>query len=85
VPPATWKKAMRLKGGKDESREAAMRLWPASAGLFARVKDNDRAEAALIAEWGRNNLLGEENARLTRTVKIDNRPDAGSSAEGVFA
>lgn len=62
VAPATWKKFMKLKGGKDASREAAMRLWPMEAGLFSRVKDNDRAEAALIAEWGRQHFeKGETN------------------------
>lgn len=56
VPPATWKKALKLKGGKDASREAAMRMFPYAATLFSRVKDNDRAEAALIAEYGRNDI-----------------------------
>ena len=27
--------------------------WPTEAHRFARVKDDGRAEAALIAEWGR--------------------------------
>lgn len=53
VPPATWKRALKLKGGKDDSRALAMRLWPQSAALFQRVKDDGRAEAALIAEWAR--------------------------------
>lgn len=56
VAPATWKRAMRLKGGKDDSRALAMRLWPAKAALFQRVKDDGRAEAALIAEWARTTL-----------------------------
>lgn len=30
----------------------AVRRWPAKAGLFARVKDDGRAEAALIALSG---------------------------------
>ncbi|AMW34865.1 RuvC family protein [Haematospirillum jordaniae] len=53
VAPATWKRAMRLKGGKDDSRALAMRMWPTKAALFQRVKDDGRAEAALIAAWAR--------------------------------
>ena len=51
VPPATWKKALRVNGGKDGSRAAAVNLWPQHRALFARVKDDGRAEAALIAYW----------------------------------
>ena len=53
VAPATWKRFLRVNDGKDGSRAAASRLWPAQASWFSRVKDNDRAEAALIAEYGR--------------------------------
>lgn len=58
VPPATWKRGMKLGGGKDDSRAMAMRQWPSQAHLFARKKDNDRAEAALIAEYGRKQQTG---------------------------
>lgn len=36
---------------KDASRGMAARLFPASAGEFARKKDDGRAEAALVARW----------------------------------
>jgi hypothetical protein len=39
-------------GAKDIARSEAIRRWPAHASLFARVKDHDRAEAALIAFAG---------------------------------
>lgn len=52
VPPATWKKALRLNVGKDAARAAAMKLWPSFSSSFARVKDDGRAEAALIARYG---------------------------------
>lgn len=58
IAPMTWKRAMRLNGGKDDSRALAMRQWPAAASEFARKKDNDRAEAALIAEYGRKQQHG---------------------------
>lgn len=51
VAPITWKKALKINPGKDGSRFAAMRLWPAMAHLFSRKKDDGRAEAALIAHW----------------------------------
>jgi crossover junction endodeoxyribonuclease RuvC len=41
VSPPAWKR-----------RPEAIRRWPARAELFARVKDDDRAEAALIAVAG---------------------------------
>lgn len=51
VSPITWKKALRVNPGKDGSRAMAARLWPSVSGWFARVKDDGRAEAALIAHW----------------------------------
>lgn len=53
VSPLRWKRALKLNPGKDGARAAAMKLWPEMAALFKRVKDTDRAEAALIAEFGR--------------------------------
>ncbi|MGK2947785.1 MAG: hypothetical protein ACSLFP_04375 [Acidimicrobiales bacterium] len=52
VPPATWKKAAGLTSDKAASRRRAIELWPNEAELFARVKDDGRAEAALIARHG---------------------------------
>jgi hypothetical protein len=52
VPPQVWKKALKIKGGKDDARMEAMRRWPALAKEF-RVRRPDFAEAALIAEYGR--------------------------------
>jgi len=57
VTPAKWKKAMGVNAGKDGSRAMAVQLWPESAGLFKRVKDDGRAEAALIAEFGRRQRI----------------------------
>jgi hypothetical protein len=39
-------------GAKDAARSEAIRRWPALAGLFARVKDDGRAEACLIGWAG---------------------------------
>lgn len=52
VPPGKWKARFGLSSDKTASREKAGQLFPDHAHLFKRVKDHDRAEAALIAFWG---------------------------------
>jgi crossover junction endodeoxyribonuclease RuvC len=56
ITPACWKRAVGIAAGKigakDTARSEAIRRWPAHAALFARVKDDGRAEAALIAIAG---------------------------------
>jgi len=52
VTPQAWKRSAGLAADKGAAREAAMRLWPGRAQLFARKKDDGRAEAALIARHG---------------------------------
>lgn len=51
VRPQAWTKALGVSRDKGQHRQAASRLWPASAGLFARVKDDGRADAALLVHW----------------------------------
>jgi crossover junction endodeoxyribonuclease RuvC len=52
TPPA-WKRAVGLTlASKDASRSEVIRQWPGHAALFARIKDDGRAEAALIAAAG---------------------------------
>lgn len=51
VRPAAWKKAARISKDKGSARKAAQERFPESAGMFARVKDDGRAEAALLAMW----------------------------------
>jgi crossover junction endodeoxyribonuclease RuvC len=52
VTPNTWKKAAGLSADKGAARRRATDLWPTWASHFARVKDDGRAEAALIARHG---------------------------------
>lgn len=52
VPPAKWKRDLNVNSGKDGARMLAMTKWPEHAGEFKRVKDDGRAESALIAHWG---------------------------------
>lgn len=53
--PQRWKKALLSDQGKekDASRFKAMQLFPALATQFSRAKDDGRAEALLMAEYGR--------------------------------
>lgn len=53
VAPTVWKRAFGLGRDKGESRRRAIELWPTFSARFARVKDDGRAEAALIAEHHR--------------------------------
>ena len=53
VRPSAWKMAMGLRGKpKAASRGMATELFPDFADQFRRVKDDGRAEAALIARYG---------------------------------
>ena len=47
--PRIWKKVMGVTADKDTSFRAASRLLPKYSYLWARKKDDGRAEAALIA------------------------------------
>lgn len=53
VTPRKWKAGMTVTADKASSRQRARELWPTNAEAFKRVKDDGRAEAALIAEWWR--------------------------------
>ena len=56
LTPPVWKRAVGIPPGKDGAKDAArseaIRRWPGKAELFARVKDDGRAEAALIGWAG---------------------------------
>ncbi|MEY4863773.1 MAG: hypothetical protein RLZ51_1868 [Pseudomonadota bacterium] len=52
VTPAKWKAHFGLSADKGAARKVAMERFPAVASLFARAKDDGRAEAALIALYG---------------------------------
>ena len=59
VAPSVWKPAMSIKvtrqNPKEPARLRALETWPDSAAMFARKKDHNRAEALLLAEYGRLN------------------------------
>lgn len=51
VTPQVWKKAMGVTSSKDGARAKASALLPRHSHMWSRVKDDGRAEAALIAVW----------------------------------
>lgn len=53
VPPQVWKRALRVPADKDAVRLHASRSFPEHAPLWPRKKDHGRAEAALLALFGR--------------------------------
>jgi crossover junction endodeoxyribonuclease RuvC len=52
ITPQEWCRLVRLQKGDGASRMLASRLFPEASGLFSRVKDHGRADAALIAWAG---------------------------------
>ena len=56
VRPAEWKAALNLSKSKAASREMASLIFPDDAELWGRVKDDGRAEAALLAWYGKRFL-----------------------------
>ncbi|WRX33695.1 hypothetical protein QQP08_026182 [Theobroma cacao] len=56
VPSLLWKKGFELTGAgstKDDSRRIASTLFPSLSDLLKRKKDHGRAEALLIAAYGK--------------------------------
>jgi crossover junction endodeoxyribonuclease RuvC len=51
VSPAKWKRALGLNSDGETSRARAIETWPTRADLFARKRDHNRAEAALLGVY----------------------------------
>lgn len=73
VHPLTWKKAMLLSGDKDGSRRKATELLPGCAGLWMRVKDDGRAEAALLAIWYLRSIGVHSIGKIMPLTMIDTK------------
>lgn len=52
VTPRVWKAALKVPSEKDSARARASQLMPHWSDWWPRVKDDGRAEAALIAYYG---------------------------------
>jgi hypothetical protein len=59
VLPAKWKKGMGMSANKDLSRQKAMELFPELADQLKLKKHHGRAEALLLADYGRR-LYGKQ-------------------------
>lgn len=57
VTPVQWKKHFGLSSDKGVSRGLAMQRVPEKAHEFKRVKDDGRAEAALLAIYGEEKII----------------------------
>ena len=51
VNPSSWKSALNLSSNKKDSLKLAIKKFPIYKAYFARMKDDGRAEAALIASY----------------------------------
>ena len=51
VTPQTWKRQLGVGADKGECRAMCQKLWPGAAAQFKRVKDDGRADAALLGHW----------------------------------
>lgn len=67
VTPAVWKKYFKMATGSDKaaSRALAMARFPRHEDLFRRVKDDGRAEAALIALYALETVFGLQKTTAT--------------------
>lgn len=51
VSPSAWTRGLHVGSDKHTHRRRAMDEWPNHAHMFARTRDDGRADAALIALW----------------------------------
>jgi hypothetical protein len=58
VSATKWKRHFNLDADKERSRALALRLWPSRADLFGRKRDHNRAEAALLAKYAAERIIG---------------------------
>lgn len=54
VGPAAWKRFLAVSSDKDQCRGLASQLFPEDAGQWPLKKHDGRAEAALLAYYGRS-------------------------------
>ncbi len=69
--PASWKKKVGLTKEKEYSRTKAIETFPKYHKLFARKKDHNRAEAAMLAYYGyaEQNFMSTYEKEVTKTYR----------------
>ena len=65
VTPSKWKSAFSLSKDKQASRQLATERFPDFSKEFSRVKDDGRAEAALIGLFG-SQIIAAERGQQTQ-------------------
>ncbi|GFQ08453.1 hypothetical protein PHJA_002989300, partial [Phtheirospermum japonicum] len=78
VPSMLWKNEYNLTGlrsSKDESRELATTLFPSMSSLLKRKKDHGRAEALLIAAFGKGLKVNHDYSSLILENQIPEKQD----------
>ena len=71
IPPMAWKKEFDLiKCDKEDGRLKAIEVLPLDYAYFARKKDHNRADAALIALYG-SSLISESDYMAANTVALN--------------
>ena len=63
ITPQMWMRALNCQKGKDGNRQRACELVPNYSQLFARKKDDGRADAALLAYYGALFVEGVDDDR----------------------
>ncbi|KAH6837005.1 MutS2 [Perilla frutescens var. hirtella] len=69
VPSSLWKNGFKLSGSrssKDASRELATTLFPSMSSLLKRKKDHGRAEALLIAAYGKGMKVDTDSSCILK-------------------
>jgi crossover junction endodeoxyribonuclease RuvC len=51
IQASVWKRRAGVPADKGAARMMASRLWPGCSDRFKRVKDDGRAESALLGRW----------------------------------
>lgn len=72
VKAVVWKTRASVSRDKGAARQMAMRYWPRSSGWFSRVKDDGRAEAALLGRWYAL-TGGEASQQVKRSLPVKRR------------
>jgi crossover junction endodeoxyribonuclease RuvC len=62
VLPQDWQKHHHIGPAPDAARQRAVQLYPAIAPMLARKRDHNRADALLLAHYGRS-LISKKNDR----------------------
>ncbi|KAA8550043.1 hypothetical protein F0562_001727 [Nyssa sinensis] len=66
VPSFVWKNEFKLsRSSKDDSREVASTLFPSMSSLLRRKKDHGRAEALLIAAYGKGLKMSSDSSCMS--------------------